>query len=111
MTPFIQVNDTHLHAQVASALIVLENAWAHSQRMRWEEEGRPQATPQMSRAAILELVQAMWMGINHERVATKGYRQTGPELSMRGPLRPLSWSGTALLLPSSYLMPSIVKRA
>ena len=85
VTPFIQVNDTHLHAQVARSLIALENAWAHSQRMHREQAGLPQTTPSARRPDILELVQAMWLGIDHARVAKKGYRQTGPELPMGGP--------------------------
>ena len=45
VTPFIQVNDTHLHSQVARSLITIENAWAHSQRVRAMAAGLPQTTP------------------------------------------------------------------
>ena len=85
VTPFIQINDTHLHALVARILVALENAWAHSQRTAAEEAGRAQPTPSPKRVDILELVQAMWVQINHSGVAQKGYRQTGPELPMEGP--------------------------
>ena len=49
VTPFIQVNDTHLHASVARSLIALEKAWAHSERMRAGWAGEPQTTPPATR--------------------------------------------------------------
>ena len=53
-------------------------------RVKMIEAGLPQTTPSLSRPTILELVKAMWSGIDHARVASKGYRQTGPELPMEG---------------------------
>ena len=85
VTPWIQVNDTHLHASVARSMITLENAWAHSQRVHAHQAGLPQRTPSLTRADVCELVQAMWTALDHPKLAQKGYRQTGPELPMEGP--------------------------
>ena len=85
VTPFIQVNDTHLHAPLARLLINQENSWAHSQRQKAYNEGLAAITPSCKREDILLFVESSWIQINHERMARKGYHQTGPELPMEGP--------------------------
>ena len=86
-TPFTQVNDTHLHALLARLLIQIENQWALEERTRLLKEGKNK-TPKMTREEILSIVQNAWLMINHERVAQKGYKQTGPGMPMTGPIAP-----------------------
>ena len=85
-TAFSQVNDTHLHALVARMLITLENAWAHSQRTLAQRAGHHQTTPAPKRHVVMEIVQSMWLSIDHGRIAKKGYQQTGPEMPLEGPV-------------------------
>jgi hypothetical protein len=84
-TPFTQVNDTHLHAQLAALLIKIENEWQLSERTRLLAKGQNK-TPSPSREDIVQIVQAAWLSINHGRVAEKGYKQTGPTMPLRGPV-------------------------
>ena len=44
-------------------------------------------TPTLKRPDILEIVRTMWLSIDHKRVADKGYKQTGPEMPLQGPIR------------------------
>jgi len=84
-TPFTQVNDTHLHAQLAALLIQLENEWSLSERERFSSLGQNK-TPTMTREQIVSIVQTAWLCCNHERVAEKGYKQTGPTMPLTGPI-------------------------
>ena len=84
-TPFTQINDTHLHAQLAKLLIQVENAWAIEERRRLLSMGQNK-TPTMTRDEILSIVQTSWLSIDHARVAEKGYKQTGPTMPLRGPV-------------------------
>jgi hypothetical protein len=86
-TPFTQVNDTHLHAWLASLLIQIENEWALEERRRLIGMGQNK-TPKMTREQILSIVQTAWLSIDHARVAQKGYKQTGPTMPLRGPVAP-----------------------
>jgi len=86
-TPFSQINDTHLHAMLARVLIEIENAWALEERQRLLDLGLNK-TPTMTREEILSIVATAWLSINHERVAAKGYKQTGPTMPLRGPVAP-----------------------
>jgi hypothetical protein len=70
-TPFTQINDTHLHAQLASVLIKIENDWQLAERARMLAKGQNK-TPNPSREDILQIVQAAWLSLNHGRVAEKG---------------------------------------
>ena len=86
-TPFTQVNDTHLHATLARLLIQIENQWALDERTRLVNMGKNK-TPKMSREEILSIVQTAWLLIDHEKVAQKGYKQTGPGMPLTGPVAP-----------------------
>ena len=86
-TPFTQINDTHLHALVAKLLIQFENEWAHRERQYLLDTGRNK-TPKLGREDIISIVQMVWLGVNHSRVAQKGYKQTGPTMPLRGPISP-----------------------
>jgi len=86
-TPFTQVNDTHLHARLAALLIQLENEWSLSERERFESLGLNK-TPTMTREEIVSIVQTAWVLLDHERVAEKGYKQTGPTMPLTGPISP-----------------------
>ena len=85
-TPFTQVNDTHLHAQLAKFLVQIENHWALEERERFALTGENR-TPTMTRETILALVQAAWTMIPHDHVAEKGYKQTGPAMPLKGPVK------------------------
>ena len=72
-TPFTQVNDTHLHAQLQRILINLEIDWALEERQRlmalqkvFPKKG---TTPSMNRYNIMSLVQTAWLSIDHNQVA------------------------------------------
>ena len=78
---------THLHAQLARLLIQIENEWALDERTRLVNLGKNK-TPKMTRDEILSIVQTAWLLIDHERVAQKGYKQTGPGMPLRGPVAP-----------------------
>ena len=82
-TPFTQVNDTHLHATLARYLVQIENDWAWESRRLSAQQGRTE-TPKLSREDILSIVQTAWLAIDHETVASKGYKQTGPTMPLRG---------------------------
>ena len=86
-TPFTQVNDTHLHAQLAALLIQIENQWSLNERERFQSLGQNK-TPTMTRTEILSIVQAAWQCIDHARVAEKGYKQSGPTMPLTGPVAP-----------------------
>ena len=82
-TPFAQVNDTHLHALLQRLLVQYETQSALAQRREQRLAGL-NVTPKQSRADVCNVVKAVWNTIDHHRVATKGMRQTGPELPMAG---------------------------
>jgi len=84
-TPFTQVNDTHLHASVARLMIEIENEFALAKR-RADVRAGLNKTPTLKRPDILDIVKTMWLSVDHTRVATKGYRQTGPEMPLEGPI-------------------------
>ena len=65
VTPFIQVNDTHLHAPLARIPIREENLWAHSQRQKAYNDGLAGITPSCKREDILLLVESSWIQIDH----------------------------------------------
>ena len=85
-TPFTQVNDTHLHASLARLLVQLENDWAHQELLKFRAQGVSQI-PRMDREDIISIVQTAWAGMNHARAASKGYRQTGPDMPLLGKVR------------------------
>ena len=62
-TPFTQINETHLHAQLARLLIEFENGCAL-------ENGC------LNREEIISMVQSAWRSIDHARVVEKGYKET-----------------------------------
>ena len=84
-TPFTQVNDTHLHANVQRFITQYENQLAHEERKRLLSEGSNKM-PDLSREDILGLVRAVWCRLDHAEAARKGYLQTGPTLPMSGPV-------------------------
>ena len=84
-TPFTQINDTHLHALVARLLAQIENEFALEKRTGDLDAGIIR-TPKPTREEILQIVQLVWMSINHARVAEKWYKQTGPTMPMEGPV-------------------------
>ena len=84
-TPFTQINDTHLHAMLASLLIQIENDWALAERARLFDPGINR-TPRKTQEEIISIVQAAWLSIPHARVAEKGHKQTGPALPLQGAL-------------------------
>ena len=86
-TPFTQINDTHLHSQLARLLLQLENKWKARERQRLMAEGKNQ-TPKITREVMVMLVQQAWLMIDHEKTAEKGYKQTGPTMSLRGVVAP-----------------------
>ena len=86
-TPFSQINDTHLHSQLARLLIEIENLWGQAVRQENKALGINK-TPRLDRETIMSIVEQAWEAINHKRVAEKGYRQTGPTLPLRGPIAP-----------------------
>ena len=84
-TPFIQVNDTHLHANLQRYLTQMETSLCRDiQKDAVAEGGR--VVPTLKREDIVGLVSAVWRSINHGKVATKGYRQTGPLMAAEGPV-------------------------
>ena len=87
-TPFTQINDTHLHATLARLLINFENLWALQERKRLVDELGVNRTPKMKREDILSLVNLAWRSISHDKVAEKGYKQTGPTMPLTGPVAP-----------------------
>ena len=86
-TPFTQVNDTHLRAQLAKLLIQFEIAWKHDERVHSAAAGKL-ATPKVTRMDLIAFVAAAWTSIDHARVADKAYTQTGPKMPLRGPVHP-----------------------
>ena len=82
-TPFTQINDTHLHASLASLLSQIENEWKLTERARLLDLGLNK-TPQMSQEDIISIVQQAWLTIPHGDYAEKGYGQTGPAMPMQG---------------------------
>ena len=44
--------------------------------------------PSVKHEDLILLVQRAWMSIDHKHVAEKGYKQTGPTMSMTGPVKP-----------------------
>ena len=87
ITPFAQINDTHLHALLSRLMIELENMIALKTRERRLARGIKK-TPSAKREDLVELVQAAWVGIDHNGLAEKGYKQTGPTMPMTGPVKP-----------------------
>ena len=85
-TPFTQVNDTHLHAWLQRKLCELENVWMDNERKEMRAKGQT-GIPEMKRDDIVNLVQSAWQMIDHHRVATTGYSQTGPGMKLEGPVR------------------------
>ena len=87
-TPFTQINDTHLHAQLAAHLVRLEVRWNADERQRLmalkELFPKRSSTPSQNRYNILSLVQTAWLLLDHGRIAEKGYRQTGPTMPLEG---------------------------
>ena len=71
------VKDTHLHASVQRRLEELE-----VQRHYDKHKENPRLVPKLSRSDIVDLVQEMWLGLDHESFARVGYRQTGPTTPM-----------------------------
>ena len=86
-TPFTQINDTHLHALLADALLRIENVFAVQQRKLMLAQGNKK-TPSKKHEDIIEIVQATWRNINHDQVQEKGYRQTGPTMPLEEPVAP-----------------------
>jgi len=90
-TPFTQVNDTHLHAILAAKLVEQEVKWSQDERQRLlaakEYFPNRSTTPSPTRFDVLALVQEAWQMLDHNNVASKGYRQTGPEMPMSGVVR------------------------
>lgn len=84
-TPFGQINDTHLHALVARALVQFENAVALSSLQCGRNSG-VRKFPTSSRLDILHMVAGMWRSIDHHKIACVGYKQTGPTMSMDEPI-------------------------
>ena len=84
-TPFTQINDTHLHAQVQRLMVAIENLWAHSQQKAARAAGH-KITPCPKRDDTCRIVQSMWMSVDHARVAAKGYKQLGPLMAFDGPV-------------------------
>ena len=82
-TPFSQVNETHLHASVARLWFEIENQYAFAKRKALSLRN---VTPTLKRPDICDIVRSMWLSIDPKRVATKGYRQTGPEMRLHGPI-------------------------
>ena len=57
------------------------------ERQRLVDSGQNR-TPKTTREDILSIVQTAWLSIDHGRVAEKGYKQTGPNMPLRGPVAP-----------------------
>ena len=70
-TPFGQINDTHLHALVARALVQFENAMALSSLQCGRNSG-VRKFPTSSRLDILHMVAGMWRSIDHHKIACIG---------------------------------------
>ena len=85
-TPFTQVNDTHLHANLTRLLIKLENQLTHDARVDMHLNYK-NGIPTLSRHDICHIVTTAWRMIDHKYVAGKGYMQTGPCLPRSGPIR------------------------
>ena len=87
ITPFTQINDTHLHAVLAQSLIEFENKAAEKTRKDRLARGNKKM-PSVKHEDLICLVQCAWMAIDHERIAEKGYKQTGPTMPMTGSVKP-----------------------
>ena len=85
-TPFTQVNDTHLRANLTRLFIKFENQLTHEARVDMHLNYR-NGIPTLSRQDICHIVATAWRMINHKHVADKGYMQTGPGLPSSGPIR------------------------
>ena len=86
-TPFTQVNDTHLHATLQKLLVEFENALATAKRNDMLSKG-VKRMPTAKREDLIDIVQHVWMAIEHDRVAEKAYKQTGPLMPLEGPVAP-----------------------
>ena len=85
-TPFTQINDTHLHAELAKLLLDFENTAAVNNRQELLARGIKKM-PSVKHYDLVNMVQCSWMAIDHHRVAETGYKQTGPTMLMTGPSR------------------------
>ena len=65
----------------------LENQLALHKRHESVCSGKDK-TPNPTREDIVELVQCAWLMIDHSRVATAGYKQTGPTMPLTGAVSP-----------------------
>ena len=72
---------------LARTLLHIENVSAHKERQRLIDIGRNQ-TPKTDRQCILSLVEAAWLSLDHRTISEKGYKQTGPNMPLHGPVRP-----------------------
>ena len=84
-TPFTQVNDTHLHAMLQKVLVGLENHLMHGKRVDMHMNAQA-GVPSLTREDIMEIVKTAWISLPHQRIANKGYLQTGPLLPTSGPI-------------------------
>ena len=71
--------DTHLHALLQRLLEQLEVDEAYHQRQR-----RPDRIPKLTKQAVIDVVQQVWMQLDHQAIVAAGYRQTGPTLPLLG---------------------------
>ena len=84
-TAFTQINDTHLHAQLQSCIIKLENQVSHEMRRdMWMNCNQGVAT--LTRHDVLRIVEVAWKLMNHKSIAAIGYEQTGPNMPFDGPI-------------------------
>ena len=86
-TPFTQINDTHLHALLASALLKIENIFAKQLREDMMADGNKK-TPSKKHEDIVHVVQNTWENLDHFKIQEMGYRQTGPTMSLHEPVAP-----------------------
>ena len=86
-TAFEQVNDTHLHAQLQARILELENDIARRVRKERLERGDKRMRS-VKHEDLIILTQSAWRDIDHKKLSEKGYRSTGPELPMTGPVDP-----------------------
>lgn len=73
VTGMEQVNDTHLHALVQRVMEELETVELYNQR-----RDNPSKVARLTRQIIVDIVRQMWLGLQHNTLSAKGYRQTGP---------------------------------
>ncbi len=84
----LPAKDTHLHAIFQRLMEQTEVEFQHSKR---KED--PDKIPKLSRQDVLDVVRHVWLSVDHNGIASKGYKQTGPLLPLADGGVPLADGG------------------